>query len=519
MARLEATRVEIQKRATAQEPPPEPVIRLTPTDPLEAFQRAFDQLTVTGGMLLLAPGPYRVNGRRSAANGDKRVVVTSDTTDIPAVGQRITKDHRPGLAELRSADALSPAFHVLPGARGETQFVGVAFGPQSPASTVFRCGGDRREMATPEQRPRGVHLDRVLFMGDPVTGQHRAFEPNCLDWSLVGCAAYDFFEIGRDSQCVMAWNGCERGFIDNCEFEASAENVLFGGADSAGPLMDPREVVIRNTRMFKTPAWRNLPTPPVVKTLFEIKNLRGLLMENCLLERNWAANWPTGDALTLKCANQDGANTTAAAADIVIRNIVARDCGVPIVIVAHQDGGKNKTERMANVRIENCLFYRIAMEELSATRQAWRMANAPTDLVLDHLTWHTNGHSFLHAWTDDGALPGRLTYTNNVVAASEYGAAVSGWSSFDVLFPPAQRRIAGNAVRSGARDPRIDGLHYIPKPQWDASFDLQHRIRPDSAIAAVPTTDGKAAGCDVDALLAAMPWLTLQEQTDLQRRR
>lgn len=486
-------------------PPPPPTgdtIRVAPGDDIS---QALTSLYQTGGTLLCAPGDYRVTLIRGKEHGNARVTVKTDAT-LPEFGTRITKDYLPGLARFASDNTFDPVFHGLPGSSNMT-FLGVAFMPQHPDRAQVRLGGDRGEMTDAALIPRSYQFDRCLFMGSPNVGQLRGLEANCGDWAVFGSSFHDFFAEMQDCQAIVGWNGCQNGVIDNCYLEAGAENVMFGGADPASPDFDPRNVVLVNSKLTKNIAWKDLPFHATVKTLLELKNLRGFRMENCVLEKNWAYDWPTAAGIVLKCANQEGSNPTACTRDVVIRNVVVRDVGIPLVIVAEQDGGRLPTEWMENVTIDNCLFHRLNVpgSPYCGEAQALQLANLPNKLTINHVTWRRNGHSFMQVWSDNGSKPGPgLVYTNNAVAAGAYGLQYSDYTSFDAMFPISSRTVAGNAIRRGGSNPSIPGFNYIDPDKWDSSFTAENAVRTVSAVGQIPTTDGKPVGADVTALKATV---------------
>src|SRR5262245_2933589 len=96
-------------------PTPGPVIKVAVGDDVQA---ALVQARTDGSTLLLAPGEHRVNLRVTADPTARRVLITSDTTNLPPVGTRITRDYLPGLAQLRSANSIDPVLRYDCGATG-----------------------------------------------------------------------------------------------------------------------------------------------------------------------------------------------------------------------------------------------------------------------------------------------------------------------------------------------------------------------------------------------------------------
>jgi hypothetical protein len=535
------------KPTTPVDPPPTGnIVRLGITATHADITRAFADLRKSGGTLMLAPSPkgheYKVNLQRDEDSGAPIIITTdaSNVSGLPTEGQRISREHLPALACISALAPADPVFRAGARSRNVT-FRRIAVGPQLWTHTMIDLGDDARYLVRAEDRASDFAFDRVLFMGHPVNGQHRCIQPNCLRAAIIGCSFYDMFEHGRDSQAICGWNGTEAILIDNCYVEGGAENIMFGGAASAAwigggiwggggppdPRMHPRNVRLTNSVLTKNPEWRKIEMIPSIKCLLELKNLIGFHMENCLLEKNWAGSWHSANAIMIKCSNEE-LEPTALVAEVTLRNIVVRDTGNPLTFVAEQDGGPtHPTRRMYGLNVSNFLAYRINMPDsiYKGSGTQLQFANLPIDSQIEHCTWHhpTNHTLAIQIWTDNGAKPAeRLAYKNNVASGGSIGVHVSeefGDVSFADRFQKAiptgpdttqGNVISGNAIRRGSdQSIKITGFNYIDQPAWDASFGPEHDILPGSAIAAIPTTDGKLPGADIAEIKAAMPWLTI----------
>ncbi len=505
------------------------VITLSPGNNVQA---ALNDLGTTGGTLLLNPGDYPVNLQWNERPTSPAVRVRTNTSNIPPSGTRITRAYASGLATLRSANTYDGL--LVCGHRAKhLYFEGVRFGPQHYEGNMVVLGWDKSTLRSTSQRASGFLFDRCLFDGDPVNGQHRGIMAHAKDIIVRDCSFYDFHERGRDSQCIAGWNGTENILIERCYLEASGENVMFGGASSAaiypeGAGMEPRNVTIRDCWMNKQISWMSLPNPPAVKALFELKHLRGLLMERCLLEHNWNSGWPSAVGLVIKCLNDEAldwqgnpsphSEPTNKTVDCLFRDLIIRHMGVAITTIGQQDTGPSSpTQRMENVRYRNILCYNINQSPYNGQDQAQQLVNCGNGTEFDHITWRTNGHSIVQAWWDNGPTTATgFRYTNNAVSAASYGLnmlddpnALPGETmvnKYNNMLPG--HVTSGNAVRQGNDNPVLSGLNYISAANWDASFASDHAVIPGSAVANVTTTDGQLPGANVPDLKAKMPWVT-----------
>jgi hypothetical protein len=506
MANAEALRAEVDTL----EPPPEPDGPTLTVRIGESVQAAFDTLALSGGTLKLEVGgeqrPHitalRIHERPVGA---PLVIITSDTTHLPPAGTRITREALPGLAVLKSTEVTSNTI------KGENRsrnvaFAGVGFAaPVSPNYGIAYVGGDEKGMPTVEDCPDNYSFDRCVFLGDPTAGTHQGITPGMRNSRITDCSMYDCFEVGRDSQAIGGRNGTKVLLIDNCLLEGGAENIMFGGADSASPEMMSQDIIIRRCHVLKQIAWMDLANQPSIKALFEIKSAKRVLVEGTLFECNWIRDWSSGVAIMLKSCNQSGRETWAACEDFTLRNCVIRHVGSVFGVVGKNDSGQTSSW-MKRVRLSNVLAYNINLAPYTGTGRGCDIADGMEGgFILDHVTYHTNAHSWMSMRFDSGITvsPGPLTFTNSVVAESSYGyrsekngmgfpAATKDWGS---------TTISGNVFKEGERSSSQgtmppDNLR-LTAAEWEASFATDYTILPDSPAAAVKTTDGLLPGANV----------------------
>ena len=488
-------------------PKPEPAKDVIKVNVGDSVQKAYDTLLPTGGTILLAPGIH--NGELKLAERPtdaKLITFSSDSTNLPADGKRTGPEYLPAMGQIFGVTAAKSPVRILNKSRN-TAFVNVAFGPPVTKSfTTIEMGGDKNSMPTPADRPDGFMFDRVFVFGDPTAGAHRGIALNASNVTVKKSYFKDIFEPGRDSQAVSAWNGGQNIVLDDNYFEGGAENVMFGGSDSASPEMACQDIVMKYCHLKKqfNDAWKTAS----IKTLFEIKHVKRMLVDSCLFENNWSRDWPTGVAIMLKACNGENIESWATCEDMTMTNLLIRNVGSVFGFIGKNDSGRI-SDWMRRVTIRNVLAHTINLTPWLGTGRGAPFANGCEEFfVMDHITMHTNQHSWMNTWFDSGITkaPGKFVLTNSVMAESSYGYFSQ---SNGIGFPAIEKdwtgtQISGNAWRQGARAQGVlpvDNLR-LPPANWDASFDSDHGVIPDSAIAQVKTTDGKLPGADVQALKA-----------------
>jgi hypothetical protein len=498
---------EMRKEIDAAWPlPPDPALNVIKVALGESVQNALTSLLQTGGIIKLAPGKH--NGELKfpeRPEGSKLITFTSDSTNLPAPGQRMTPEYAEALGTIASVNTSTPTLFAQNKSRGFA-FVNVGIGgPKTFSNTIIALGGDKNGMPTPDLRPDGFSFDRIFAYGDPVNGARRGLQPNAMNVQLINSYIKDCMNVGRDSQAVGAWNGCQNLLVKNCYLEGGAENVMFGGSDSASVEMTSQDIVIDGCTLAKVynDAWKAAS----IKCLLEVKNVKRLLVKNCLLENNWVRDWSTGVAMMLKACNGENIETWATCEDVTLENLIIRNVGSVFGIIGKNDSGR-VSDWMRRVKIHNVLAYNINVAPWLGTGRGCEIANGAEDYFeMDHITYHTNAHSWMNFRTDSGITisPGRLVMKNSVVAESSYGYRSE---TYGMGFPnipkdwTGNNEVAGNVFKIGTRPQGTvppNNLRLVPA-DWDASFNAKHGIIPGSPASAVPTTDGTLPGADVAAL-------------------
>jgi hypothetical protein len=403
---------------------------------------------------------------------------------------------------------------TAPGAHG-WRFVGIEFAvaPGVPGNHgVVRLGnGDETRV---RDLPSDIVVDRCFIHGTPTGNDRRGVALNGIRLAVIDSYVSDFHEVGADAQAIAGWNGPGPFKVVNNRLEGAAENLLFGGADSAVQDIVPSDIEIRHNHFFKPLRWR-VGDPSYagihwsVKNLFELKSARRVLVEGNVLENNWL-DAQTGYAVVLKSANQDGAAPWSRTEDVTFRDNIVRHAGAALAVVARDPHTEGLTKRMT---IENNVWEDINQQRwkgpgifllvVSSPPPAGYPAVGPPDLVIDHNTaFHTGPTVSVDNYPSQG-----FVFNNNIVANDTWGVKGSGSSTgtptLQTFFPGY--RFVRNAIVGGKAS------LYPPDNFFPTSYDAvgfvdraggNYRLAPSSPLAGMGQ-GGTDVGANIDAVAAA----------------
>lgn len=391
---------------------------------------AIDSLWQTGGIITVEPGNYPINIDLEERSALFDVITIRSSAYIPT--RRVEKADVVNMPVFFSENT-EPTIKAH-NKSGGFLFQNIAFGAIMFDRTMVELGGDSNEMKNRFDRPRNFTFDGCLWLGSPLSGQHRGITVNAYGVTIVNSAFYDIFEMGRDSQAICGWNGTEAVFIDNCYIEAGAENVMFGGSTSASAEMIPRNVTVTGCYITKKRSWLEVPNGVSIniKAVFELKNVIGFHMNGCILENCWAKNWSSGVGMTLKSCNQEN-EPWATMKDVLVENCVIRNVGSPFNVVGQNDSGRPSV-RAKNVVIRNVLAYNINKAPYTGDARGILVSNTPENWTVENCTILGAANSIMSISIDNGIPQAtEFIYRNNVQWHGEYGVFTSFGLGIDAL--------------------------------------------------------------------------------------
>ena len=313
--------------------------------------------------------------------------------------------------------------------------------------------------------------------------------------------------------------------IVNNYLEASAENVMFGGARGS---QIPADIEIRRNYMFKPLSWlRGRPdyigTDFIVKNLFELKNGERVLVEGNLMENSWGGFSQVGYAILLTPRG-----TWAAVQDVTIRKNLIRHTGSGMQLAASVADVKVDSLAAQRWSIHDDLLEDLDADAYNGDGMVFQITsgfskNVPLNNVyVSHVTVVTRGRVkcliLVGVAEENPRLPFAISFTDNIVPAGTASVWSSGrgtcpksgqpattfkncWSSFQVTnnviidYPDGQGPWPpGNSL---VKDLRTVGFQRIDGDEPD------YRLSAASHFAS-KASDGKDAGADIDAIRAAI---------------
>lgn len=131
-------------------------------------------------------------------------------------------------------------------------------------------------------RIEGTHREDILLtmhhhgqfnnsvaIGSP-NGAHRGINVNCRGWRVTRSRVLNVFH-DIQTNGIAGWEGCADGVVEDCDIEASGQNIIYGGSYCGHADLIPQDIVHKNLTLLKPERWLKDPTVTVVNH-FEIKN-------------------------------------------------------------------------------------------------------------------------------------------------------------------------------------------------------------------------------------------------------
>lgn len=428
------------------------------------FQAAIDRARLGDIIVLQAGAVFEGPFVLPKKEGSGWIVIRSSAREkeLPPPGMRIDPSYSKVMPKLEAAFG-----SVVSAAEGahHYRFIGIEFRPKTsrePASVTSRPihrltttearGGKRPPFMhnlilldsgrAAGETPHHIIFDRCYLHGDPGRGARRGIVLNSRHTAIIDSHLSDFKEAGADSQALAGWNGPGPFKIVNNYLEAAGENVLFGGADSAGPDRVPSDIEIRGNHFAKPLTWK-VGDPSFdgtawsVKNLFELKSARRVLVDGNIFEYNWP-HAQNGFAILFTVRNQDGAAPWSVIEDVIFTNNAVGHVASGINILGTDNN--HPSRRTRRILIRNNLFFDLGPPWGGG--QLFQLLDGTADVVIDHNT------AFQAAGivsSGDGAPHTGFVFSNNLVRHNAYGIIGSGEG---VGNPTLRRYFPGALIRN-----------------------------------------------------------------------
>lgn len=403
-----------------------------------------------------------------ATDDDRDILLrTADDAGFPPEGDRIGPGASDKLAKLQSPNGL-PALQAAAGTRRWRITLLELRANRNGAGDIIALGDGSTAQNALVRVPSFLTLDRLYIHGDPDRGQKRGISLNSSDTTITGCYISDIKAIGQDSQAIAGWNGPGRFVIENNYLEAASENILFGGADPAIIGLTPTSIVVRRNVLTKPLAWREPGAPKwQVKNLFELKNVRDVLVEDNLLEHTWRQA-QSGYAILFTVRNQDGGCPWCQVEQVTFRRNIVRDVAAGFQISGVDD--EHPSRRTNRILISDNVFDGIDKKLWGGDGYFLQLSDKPRDVVIDHNTIIQGESSGIIKIAN--GVTGGFAFTNNITSHGDYGIIGVdrgiGNDSIGAYLPGAQ--ITKNVIAGGSSRQYPPGNFFPPMEEFRSQF-------------------------------------------------
>jgi hypothetical protein len=445
---------------------------------------------VPGDTIVLAAGAtYRGPFTLPKKSGDAYITIQSSRAS-EIVG-RVSPSQRALLASLRSSVGGDPIIRTASGAH-HYKLIGLEISTFSATDLIYdliRLGDSNQTVLA--NVPHHLILDRLWIHGFPTQPVQRGVSLNSAETTITNSYISDIHMVGFDTQAICGWNGPGPFHIINNYLEAAGENIMFGGSPPAISNLVPANIEIRRNYLFKPLSWKVGHSTYAgihwgIKNLLEFKNARNVVVDGNVMENSWT-DAQIGYAVLFTVRSEEGRSPWATVENISFTNNTVKNTEQGLQLLGsdypYQSGRGN------GLVIANNLFTGIANRFLTIS--------GFYNVSINHNTHIQNGNvTALHSEPSIG-----FVYTNNITVRSGYGFfgdSVGEGSAALATYTPGYvfRRnvIAGGVSRVYPTD------NFFPS-SISGLLDSTYRLASSTYTSA--GTDGKALGCDINALNAA----------------
>ena len=412
----------------------------------EDFQAALNRAKSGDTILLQAGATFRGAFKLPNKLGKEFITIRTSASDeqIPPSDTRIDPKKYADVLPKIVPSGVEPAIFAFGGAH-HYRFIGIEFAPtRDGLYNIIQIGTG--EEKTLEELPHHIEFDRVYLHGDPNVGQRRGIAANGRYLKISNSYFSDFKREGEESQAIAVWATDGHIEIINNYLEASAESILFGGAENLMKLV-PGDCVIRDNWLNKPLNWRKEKW--TVKNFFEIKSGRRIKFENNLMTNNWAQA-QEGTGVLFRTGTDSGEQ--AVVEDIEFTNNIMRGAGSAITIF----GGEGKGGR--NLTIRNNLFTDISAKKYDGRGYFIKSTTFDNVVVENNTVIHDGSITIAY-----GEPVTNFVFRNNIVFNNEYGffgdGGTLGKATLNKYFPKA---IVSNNIIIGGSESDHGKANFYP---------------------------------------------------------
>jgi hypothetical protein len=466
------------------------------------LQAALNTAQLGSVIVLQAGATYSGNFTLPSKAGSGWIYIQSSAlASLPPPGTRVT----PAQASLMPKIVGNPALTAASGAH-HYRFVGIDI-TTTGAEVIVVVSLDGSNNIT---------FDRSYIHGNPTGNVKYGVRANGTSIAVVDSYLSDFHHRiqDHDSLAIVGWNGAGPFKIINNYLEAATVNVMFGGgADSSSSSNIPSDIEIRGNHFFKPLSWMpGHPTyagiPWIVKSIFELKAARRVLVDGNVFENNWTGGGQGGFAIVFTPRNQTGSAPWEEITDVTFTHNIIKRSTAGLNALGWDNISRNSGQ-LQRVLIRDNLFLETgAFPDLTFggfyTGMLFHVTDGPRDLVIDHNTAFQTG-TLLFAATYAGGWPALgFVFTNNIMPNNQGVTGAGGpLQTLNTLFTGyvfMRNALSGGLASSYPPD------NFFPASLTQVGF--VNLAAGDYHLALTSPyknagTDGKDLGADIDAITTA----------------
>jgi hypothetical protein len=444
-------------------------------------------------------GPFTLPNKTT---GTGWIYITSSAySSLPAPGTRVGPSDAVNMPKIVVNAAGGNAVNTVANSH-HYRFVGIEFTPIRGQFiyTLILIGGSDSSTATLANH---IVIDRCYVHGDPATEGRRGIEIDGAYIAVVDSYVSEWKQAGYDTQAVWAYNTSGPLKLVNNHFEASAEDVMFGGADSATPALIPSDIEIRKNDFYKPLSW--VTSQWTIKNLLELKNAQRVLIDGNQFQNVWAGA-QNGFALVITPRNQSNTASWSVTQDITISNNEFDNVGSGVNVSGRD--APNISQVSDRVLIRNNVFNVVGQNANSAgfagaSGRIFQIVNGPKDVAIIHNTGFTQKSA---AYSENNPPADQFVFTNNMLTGSFVGTGTGPTATLTTYY--TNWTLAGNAMigQSPADYPAGGAGNFFPANATAIQFANYtggdyHLLK--SSPYKNAATDGADIGADVDAIANA----------------
>lgn len=385
-------------------------------------------------------------------------------------------------------------------------------------------------------------LDRVWMHGTAQDETTRGVWLEGTTWvSIVDSFLTDFHCISASGACTDA-QAIAGGIgsdpmgpykIMNNFLEASGENIMFGGGYATGT---PADIQVAENHMFKPLTWmKGQPgfvggkngNPFVVKNLFELKNVKRIVLDGNIMENSWGGFSQAGFAILITPKNQAGNNGSnlcpiCQVTDVTVRNGSISHVGAGLQIAnALSDNGAVPLDGQ-RYSIHDITIDDIDGGKYNGPGEFAQLSVAPgapllQNVTINHVTAFPSYTLFIIGdMVSTSSRMKNVVFTNSIVNAGRAPVWSTGGGPENCAYHDnpvitfyacfANSAFAANAIIAPPAEGSWPEKNFLPSSAGTVEFvdynggnGGDYRLQPSSPYKG-KATDGKDLGADVDVI-------------------